>query len=526
MDWSPLERVNAAPCDPVLATITPEVDAAFYLARNPDVARAGMAAAEHYWRMGWREGRDPSPWFRTEYYLRANPDVAAAGLNPLWHYLVQGRHEGRQPREPGGTWREELDRPPPTPTPTAQGARRLSRAALRRLLGEAGAATRGLVLSISHDRYTDVPGGTQRLIADEQRQFNAAGRPYLHLSPTLARLGLAPAEAAAEWLGVTLDGAWHGVARPAAIAASLPAGPDRLLAIHALHGWRPETVAALARALRPAHAVFWAHDYGAACPNPRLLRNDIVACGAPPPDSMACRICRHGAARAAHLGRVATLLREVGAHIAAPSALAARTWRRATGLDLPVQVHPHVRLWPLPATAGAAEGPVRLGFVGGAAYHKGWGTFRDLVRQARGLPAYRWFQFASPGALEPMDGLTTVAAAATPADPAGMQRMLAAQRIDLLLALSPWPETFSYVAHEAIAAGADLLALEGSGHIAVLARRLGRGVVLADAAALAAFVLSGDAATYAQRRRAEGRAGALLLPVGSTATLPLAATAA
>ena len=531
MDCLPAEIVRDAPRaelhDPVLDIIASEVDAAFYLARNPDVARAGMAAAEHYWRIGWREGRDPSPWFRTEYYLRANPDVAAAAINPLWHYLVRGREEGRQPSEPGGAWREELDRPRPLPCHVAEGARLLSAATLRRLLRGASADAGRLVLSISHDRYTDVPGGTQRLIADEQRKFNAAGAAYLHLSPTVARLGLAPPGDGPERHGVTLDGVWQGVAPPESIASAfavVPAGLKRLLAVHALHGWRPETVASLAAALRPAQAVFWAHDYGAACASPRLLRNDIAFCAAPPPDSLGCRICIHGETRAGHLARMRALFAAVPFHLAAPSALAAETWLRAARLPVAsVQVHPHVRLWPLPAAPMAPAGPVRLGFVGAADYHKGWGVFRDLLRQARRLAAYRCFHFASPSFEQPMDGLSFVAAAATPDDPAGMQRALAAHRIDLVLALSPWPETFSYVAHEALAAGADLLALEGSGHVAALVRHLGRGVVLADAAALADFVLGGGAADHARRRRAAGRAEALLLPVGSTATLALAA---
>jgi hypothetical protein len=519
--------LRAPPCDPVLRTIAPEVDAAFYFARNPDVRAAGMPAAEHYWRTGWREGRDPSPWFSTDDYLRANPDVAAAGINPLWHYLHHGRREGRLPRAPGGPWREELDRPPPVPVAVAAGARRLAPAMLRRTLARACAGARGLVLAVSHDRYTEVRGGTQLLIADEQRKFNGDRAAYLHLSPTVACLGLAPAGDGCEWLGVILDGAWQGVARAdhlAAALAGLPADLNRLLVVHALHGWRPETVAALAATLRPDEAVFWAHDYGAGCPGPRLLRNDFAPCAAPPPTSLGCRICRHGEARAAHLVRLRRLFAVVPMRLAAPSAIAAETWLRAAALPVTaVHVHPHVRLQtlpPAPPDPAERDAPVRLAFVGGPDYHKGWSTFRDLLGQARGLRAsYRFYQFASPAHLQAMDGLVTVAAETGPASPFGMQRALAAHRIDLVLALSPWPETFSYAAHEALAAGADLIALAGSGHVAALVCNLGRGVVLPDAAALAAFVLGRQAVDYARRRRAEGRASALLHYCGSTATL-------
>ncbi len=519
-----------APWDPVLRLIAAEVDAAFYLAANPDVAAAGIEPAEHYWRMGWREGRDPSPWFSTGFYLAANPDVAAAGINPLWHYLVRGRVEGRAPCEPGGPWREELDRPPLRPTPVAAGARRLGAAGLRRLLANAIAGARGFVLAVSHDRYIDIAGGTQLLIADEQRKVNGDCGTYLHLSPTTARLGLAPAGADPEWLGVTLDGTWRGIVQLdvlTALLADLPPDMTRLLVIHALHGWRTESVAALAAALRPAHAVFWAHDYGAACGNPRLLRNDIASCNAPSPASLGCRICRYGDDRPAHLERFGALFRAVPMRVIAPSAIAAETWARAAALPVAdVQVHPHVRLVAEAVVAGPLEGPLRLGFIGGADYHKGWGLFRDLLGQARRRGDRCFYQFATPDLLRPMDGLIQVAAHTGAASPHAMTQALATHRIDLVLALSPWAETFSYAGHEALAAGADLVALESGGNIAALVRGLGRGVVLADGAALADFVLGEEATAYVARRRAAGRPLAWLDHCGSTATLALDGEAA
>jgi hypothetical protein len=45
------------------------VDAAWYRATYPDVAAAGVDPTEHYLLSGWREGRDPNPWFQTCPYL-------------------------------------------------------------------------------------------------------------------------------------------------------------------------------------------------------------------------------------------------------------------------------------------------------------------------------------------------------------------------------------------------------------------------------------------------------------------------
>lgn len=72
------------------------LDASWYINRYKDVKLLKMGAAEHYFRIGARLLRDPSPEFNTSYYLSANPDVAASAWNPLLHYIVHGRNEGRR----------------------------------------------------------------------------------------------------------------------------------------------------------------------------------------------------------------------------------------------------------------------------------------------------------------------------------------------------------------------------------------------------------------------------------------------
>jgi hypothetical protein len=69
----------------------------WYLQQNPDVARAGIDAAEHFVEHGVFEGRNPGPQFSTIHYLMRNPDVVAAGVNPLLHFVEHGSVEGRDP---------------------------------------------------------------------------------------------------------------------------------------------------------------------------------------------------------------------------------------------------------------------------------------------------------------------------------------------------------------------------------------------------------------------------------------------
>lgn len=84
--------------DALYRAISTAVDAGFYRAVYEDIEASGHDPVGHYAEAGWREGRDPAPWFSTAGYLDDNPDVAEAGINPLHHYLTAGRGEGRSAR--------------------------------------------------------------------------------------------------------------------------------------------------------------------------------------------------------------------------------------------------------------------------------------------------------------------------------------------------------------------------------------------------------------------------------------------
>lgn len=85
-----------APADEVHRVISTALDGAFYRAVNPDLADADIDPIRHYAESGWREGRDPAPWFSTRDYLKAYPEVGQAGWNPLHHYLTLGCRQGRE----------------------------------------------------------------------------------------------------------------------------------------------------------------------------------------------------------------------------------------------------------------------------------------------------------------------------------------------------------------------------------------------------------------------------------------------
>lgn len=70
-------------------------DPVFYRTVYDDIARSGADPFRHYAETGWREGRDPAPWFSTLAYLERRPDVS--GSDPFSHYLDRGWREGAEP---------------------------------------------------------------------------------------------------------------------------------------------------------------------------------------------------------------------------------------------------------------------------------------------------------------------------------------------------------------------------------------------------------------------------------------------
>ncbi len=495
-----------------------------------------MDPFEHFLLHGAAELRNPNAWFDTGFYVRSNADVDDAEVNPFWHYLAHGKAEGRQPAPRRQAERAALAQampatnrgvgtPPDVPLQAPD--------ALRAAVADRLAGTTGLTVSVSHDCYTHSVGGVQILVSDEQKAFNARNETYLHIAPAAARLMLAPPGGDA-LIHLTMDGVYCGLTTYADLAQAL-AGlapimpPARRFVVHCLLGHQIDPLIALHAALAPGAAVFWVNDYEAACVGYNLLRNDVAFCGGPPPGSMACRVCVYGEDRDDHLAQVGRLFAAVPFHVVAPSEAALVVWKAAARLPhASVQVHEYAQIRPgavryglLGASPrGTPDNPVRIGFVGYAMSNKGWPAFVQVAGALGGHGGYRLFHFTGLAADPPLPGVETVLANVSADARGAMTDALAAASIDLVLVLSPWPETFCLVAYEAIAAGADVVTLPGSGNVADMVLARGRGLVMPDAAAAVEFFASEAAIAYVRMCGEQGSEMGCLESRGMTATLP------
>ena len=91
-----LTKRNKISEDVNIISFTNLFDKSWYLKAYPDVEESKVDPAYHYLMFGWKEGRQPSPFFDGVSYLEQNKDVQLQGINPLLHYLKFGIEEGRE----------------------------------------------------------------------------------------------------------------------------------------------------------------------------------------------------------------------------------------------------------------------------------------------------------------------------------------------------------------------------------------------------------------------------------------------
>jgi hypothetical protein len=462
-----------------------EFDAEYYIARYPDIQIAGVDPVAHYIDVGWKEHRDPSPSFSSKYYLDSNPDVAAAGINPFFHYLLTGKSEGRRALHPGG-WKVRVLEQLRTPKELRE---REPKSRSQQAYEDPDEfpsieilPTERWIISLSHDDYRVSVGGVQHCINLEQLAAHRKGWRYLHIFPLDSRPLLVEE---AEWrnlrFGVNVDGKYAGVTRgEQLLTIALDAhqiGADVDLVIHSLLGHSIEMIVALFQACDPKSSLFWLHDYFSVCPSYALLRNDVTFCGAPMSGTLACRVCAFGSERKKHEVQIAKLFEALPIKVVAPSEVALEIWRNSSKLPAKQQLvlkHCKVQLG-AETTTEQLNGPIRIAFLGHPAHHKGWNTFVRLVDEFKHDDRYQFVHLGSSRMIT--SGCEFEDVSVLRDGPSAMKSALERHQIDVALLWSIWPETFSFVAHEALAAGCSIFTHCDSGNIAKLAQQDAKHVV-------------------------------------------------
>lgn len=518
----PASAPSASEIERQRAILAPRFSIPFYLGMNPDVAAAGVDPIVHFLQHGWTEGRDPSPYFSVSNYLEMNEDVRKVGINPFYHYIVSGENEGRLPKLDLGfrydilkTHKERLSEKVAADRSHFE-VKVEGEGALAAAIASLGKA-KGLYLSVSHDNFTENFGGVQLILQREFNAIRAMNYHHLHLYPA-APLPVVDLSGEPSVVGVLLNGEYLGNVTVSALMKMLtkapPASaPQRWFAVHSLLGHDSGALTAMMKALDFKKGWFWVHDYAALCSNYTLLRNDVQYCAAPAITSTSCQICRYGELRKLQVAEHARLFRHFEVTLAAPSATALAVFNngglhKAAGET--VLEHCRVKILTPPkaaadATAKAApkksrrSRPLRVGFLGLPASHKGWPAFFDLALLFGEDERYEFHVF---GKREPA-GLPIKfhPVVVTGDNLTAMSHAIAEAEIDVVILWSIWPETFCFTAHEALVGGAALIGHKDGGHVVKLIEKQRCGLVLDNEAELAALFETGDIRRLARDQR-------------------------
>lgn len=494
------------------AALKAAFDERFYLLENPDVASSGADALTHFLEAGWRENRNPNPWFSVSDYQELNPDVAASGLNPFVHYVQTGRTEGRAARLELGFRHAIIARLPSLEERRAAAEQHdrpheVGEAEdLRVALSATRSAFARLHLTVSHDDFTANLGGVQLCLQREAAAAAEEGFDHLHLYPVNSRPMLRTGSEA-EPLGVVWNGRTLGAFAADTVLSVLAehvgaaSAERRTLALHSLLGHSVSDVLAVTKAAEATQGWFWVHDFAAACVSYHLLRNDVVDCGAPPPESQACALCVYGEGRAFHRAEHQRLFQALDLSVAAPSQVALDTWLRGSAVTPTVaRVAPLARLVQREVSppGPSSDGPFRFAFPGLPGALKGWPVFRELVLRFADDPRYQFLHLARDPSGLPAEFHSVEVSADNPDI---MRQTLEEQSVDAVLIWSLCRETFSFTTHEAAAAGAAVLTSPDSGNVAAFVRETGQGLVLPDEQALFALFETGAVRDLSRARR-------------------------
>lgn len=96
-------RVQDAPHEPEswpvaeFDPLTTLFQAEYYKAIYPEMRDYGGDLLEHYLNEGWKEGKNPNPYFYTDWYRKIYSDAASSGVSPLEHYIATGAAKGYDP---------------------------------------------------------------------------------------------------------------------------------------------------------------------------------------------------------------------------------------------------------------------------------------------------------------------------------------------------------------------------------------------------------------------------------------------
>jgi glycosyltransferase involved in cell wall biosynthesis len=211
----------------------------------------------------------------------------------------------------------------------------------------------------------------------------------------------------------------------------------------------------------------------------KLMRNDWVFCGAPPSTSTSCKVCVYGQERQSHQQEISKLLDLEKIKVIAPSSVADEIWSQANISNKECEVFPHAEIienFGLEVDQVPNKRP-KIAYIGYANRAKGWDSYLEYFQSNKDSEIdFYVFSRDNPR----IEGITFVELLNTGRNPSECTNLLNQNGINYVFIWPEWPETFSYVTLEAIAAGCQVVTNKHSGNVRKLAEKYNVSLIPAN----------------------------------------------
>jgi len=430
-------------------------------------------------------------WFDVKAYERLRPDVALAEVNSTYHYFSTGHLESgllgydRLPEERIEEIRikEEVGRQIFSPVQIShhwktnhKTKRPLSISMLLKLIEQLHPNALEFVVSLSHDNPYENSGGIQKIIRDETIYATQNKIIYIHVCP-IQPLPFA-ANLITTWqarkLVVSINGVKLGLICESALFLLTQTLNEKKLRIYIHHLFGFNTVhliSSIIKSSRLGNALFWMHDYSTSCVSYTLLRNKLEFCGSPSPgisEIGECNFCEFAPARASNNKAFASIAHIPGLKFVYPSE-ACRTTERLgfsvvpSSSDFVIQPHALITDYKIQKhEVQFSHRKCRIAFLGMPARHKGWDEFAALATDPYLSCYFEWFYIGKGNPNLPItslkvDGIKDLS----------MEEQIKRAEIDVAFVWPIWPETFCFIAYEAVTSGCHVFTSSISGNVAI-----------------------------------------------------------
>lgn len=347
------------------------------------------------------------------------------------------------------------------------------------------------ILSISYGNYIIQNGGTDKVIREHCEMFNEAGFQYLFVFPVVRQLRMGGKNRSIRFWGLDLDDRLVGLFTFNNLICELTKYQERnrCAAMFIHHTWRIEENEILRFCeLNDAPIFYFLHDFQSICDNRNFIDGDGQFCGYGITGWGCANDCKYHKASIRNKGFFQNIMAAAGSRICcvAPSentkAIFIKTFPKYKEQFMVLE---HQKIVGTKKIESSPKHILRVAFIGAQNVIKGWDDYKKVLDKIR-KPDIELF-YLGTGTDIP-SRVKSVRVSVREQGNSAMQDALQANKIDVVLLLSCWPETYSYTFFESLSAGCYIITYRSSGNIADQVTRRGCGKVFGNLKELESYL--------------------------------------